>query len=675
MKTALAAPPRSSMGLPLRATPRTWVAYFLLLCLVSAVCFASLADHLLDTHDAETFQDNIATSEDFSYFFLPAAQKELGSGRPAAELVKWVAYTLWGNDPGWFHLLVVAIHTLVSFLLARLGWRLGMGLGLSFAGGLLFLVNVAHFQAVHWISALDYPLALAWGIGAMLCYLGYFRSGRPGWLGGAYANLLLGTLAHLSILMAWPLCLFWAWHRGRGLSSALRHLLPFGLALLPALAFISYLTAKDTSTWQALGSYSLQNLLALLAGLGELLLWFSSRLFTTAHWLPLPVYQQQTWELWLGGGVLAGMGVLIWKRIFPGAVWAVWILGMLLPFLLLTEEIVLDMPAGPSRYLYSASAGSSFLLAWLLEGGSQWLGRYLKPWIPYTGLTALLLASSYSSLKKAEALSFYTSGRNYIALGDSGHGTEQLKRAIAHAPQLIPLQDAYGRLGLQLMGTDELAPILDQALQRFPKGLNLNLFREVAQSLSPDSVVQQQARERLESLLSDRSGARRKNAEVVVFQSYANMGLNLARSGELKRAIAAYRRALEFDPGSVKVYRRLVRALLATGQVEEAEALAVWASQLDPTDPGTPYLAALSLKLQGKVDEAIAACQSALLVRPAEDLFTLLGECYEQKGEPDRAAEVYWQSLSLFPDNQWVSQRLADLSRAQGHQAGAIDSR
>jgi hypothetical protein len=34
---------------------------------------------------------------------------------------------------------------------------------LCFLGSLLFVLNVAHIQAVHWISALEYPLALLLG--------------------------------------------------------------------------------------------------------------------------------------------------------------------------------------------------------------------------------------------------------------------------------------------------------------------------------------------------------------------------------------------------------------------------------------------------------------------------------------------------------------------------------
>ena len=114
-----------------------WPGYILLVCLFSAVCFASLKDHLLGIHDNETFEDNAAIAEDFTFFFSP--EKQQPTGRPAAELVKFLGYLAAGNDPGFFHLLLVAFHTLATILLARLAWRLGTSLPISLAGGILFL--------------------------------------------------------------------------------------------------------------------------------------------------------------------------------------------------------------------------------------------------------------------------------------------------------------------------------------------------------------------------------------------------------------------------------------------------------------------------------------------------------------------------------------------------------
>ena len=74
--------------LPLKDRSSTWLLYIGLLCVVSAVCFGSLRHHYIYFHDDETFRDNVAISRDFSFFFSP--EKEQFTGRPVAELAKWV---------------------------------------------------------------------------------------------------------------------------------------------------------------------------------------------------------------------------------------------------------------------------------------------------------------------------------------------------------------------------------------------------------------------------------------------------------------------------------------------------------------------------------------------------------------------------------------------------------
>ena len=51
---------------PLHHTRNTWVGYTCVLAVLSAAYFGGLKDHLLDTHDDQTFRDNIALSEDFT---------------------------------------------------------------------------------------------------------------------------------------------------------------------------------------------------------------------------------------------------------------------------------------------------------------------------------------------------------------------------------------------------------------------------------------------------------------------------------------------------------------------------------------------------------------------------------------------------------------------------------
>ena len=327
------------------------------------------------------------------------------------------------------------------------------------------------------------------------------------------------------------------------------------------LVLIVAITPGETNAGRAIGLYLERDAADLLMAMGKVLLWFSSRLATTAHWLLLPLYELQPWELYAGAGVLAGLAVLLRWKGSPGSLWSVWVLLSLLPFLPLTDaEGILQRPSGPSRYLYLATAGSSILLAWGLEEASLRLrsgGRYL-----YTAILAGVLISSYASLKQVEALSLYASGRNYIARGDSETGVEQLKRAIEQGRDTIDLADTYDRICYMGMGMEGQEAVLNEALASFPESL-LNVYRLALHWMKPDSLLSREAREQLEAFkrgqaplsLATGSGKQINFLDREIIQAakhqiaafYHNTGLNLGTGlvtlENLDRAILAYRRA------------------------------------------------------------------------------------------------------------------------------------
>ena len=389
------------MKIPPLAKEHLWWSYVALLAAVAWLCFGNLRTHLLDTHDADSFADHLQIAEDWTFFF--SDEKAQASGRPIAEATKFLFFLLFGNNPAAFHLLSIAVHTLAAFLLARIVWRQTDQIVLAALTGLLFLTNVTHFQAVHHISALDYPLALSCGLAALLALGRGATPQRP----IAFAVwLCCGTLAHPSIAPVWLLALYLIWRRS-DLTASLGALWPSGLALCLAFACSLFLAADNTSTWQSVDEYGSQSTLDLGLGMVRVLVWFLSRLLTTAHWLPLPIYVQETWELYLGAVVCALLAWLIWRNRQPLTSAAGATLLGLAPYVLLTEATILGLPAGPSRYLYLATAGSSLLLAW----GLDWIRRRLHPYAA-AALLAVTLVSSYYSLRQVESISLFTSARS-----------------------------------------------------------------------------------------------------------------------------------------------------------------------------------------------------------------------------------------------------------------------
>ena len=127
-----------------------WLAYLGALVLATCIYFADAPALGEDIDDDNALHDNLAVAEDFSV--LLAGGHHHPSGRPVGHLVRWLVFALWGNELAGYHLLSVAVHTLVAFFLARLACALGMRMEAGMLGGLLFLVNVGHFKAVHQIS-------------------------------------------------------------------------------------------------------------------------------------------------------------------------------------------------------------------------------------------------------------------------------------------------------------------------------------------------------------------------------------------------------------------------------------------------------------------------------------------------------------------------------------------
>ena len=683
-----------------------WPGYICLVGLLSALYFGSLKSHLLSMDDHDAFQDNIAIGEDLTYFF--SSQKQQPSGRPLAELVKFGAYLVWGNDPGYFHLLVVACHALVAILVARLAWRMGSGLGPSLVGGLLFLVNVAHFQAVHWIQAIEYPLALIWGLASLLFYLRYLSTWENRWLWGFYGSLLISILALSAMAFLWPFCLYWSWLQRYDLKTTLRHLLPLLFLVVLELAFIVAITPRENSTWRALGLYAENDLFIYLFGMVRLLLWMLSRLLTTAHWLPVRLYDQQPWELYAGVAVLAAMALLVYRKGIPQAPCSVWILLSVLPFLPLTDLIVLGRPEGPSRYLYPATVGSSLLLAWGLEA----VRLRLRPWGRYfhPGIAGAIFISSYFSLKEAEAPSLYSQGRNYIARGDIETGVAQLKRAIAQGPNRIDLYDAYVRLCMQTLGTGEEEPILKAALSAFPEGPNLHIYKLVVDSMNPDSTIQHQTRKKLDAFKTSASQVRVevetgnwlrfknkqgvKQARLELARAYQNTGWKLEKRGKLEEAILAYRHALEFSPRE-KTYVTLAAVLDRAGFKEEAALIAFEAVKRYPQASSGLQIAASNVLLaSGKLSEAIAMCHKAMgkepLPKQVQAVFTLyqkilngdfqgvnstaytqMGLDFWRRGKFDESKRAYRKALEEDEANSraWFNLGLVCLTKGEVEEA------
>ena len=156
---------------------------------------------------------------------------------------------MWGANVAALHYFVVALHAIASLLWAWLCYRLDISPSVALATGLLFLINVSHYQAVHHISALDHPLAAIW------CYTHSAKTNAAHKWRWFYAGVLLaGVLTHMATLMVLPFCAYWSWVNGDRPAAIGRRLLPIAAFILPFVALTTQLTPTETSPQRAVST-------------------------------------------------------------------------------------------------------------------------------------------------------------------------------------------------------------------------------------------------------------------------------------------------------------------------------------------------------------------------------------------------------------------------------------
>jgi len=327
----------------------------------------------------------------------------------------------------------------------------------------------------------------------------------------------------------------------------------------------------------------------------------------------------------------------------------------LLPYVLLTEETIRGLTAGPSRYLYLSSVGSSVLLAWGVEVGCRRIGRWGR--YGYGGVLVLLAFSSYHGLKQAEALFFYTSSRHYIASGDAETGIRQLQRAIDQSPETLPLEDTFFRLAsaMPYIGADP-EPVLREGLVLFPNSFWLNTTMAVIEQESADPAIRERGQRRFEETRVRAVRTRRSETFALnVSAIYHNLGKGYVRNGHYIRAIHAYQQALEFKLDKEKTLQALSEVYVLLGirlgeqqRVEEAVTVYRKVLELDPSHTGARHNLGGLLFRQGRWEEAMDQYQAILEREPHSYAWFNVGLAHLANGEVAVAEATYDRAICQF---------------------------
>ena len=525
---------------------------------------------------------------------------------------------------------------------------------------------------MHWIAAVAYPLALIFTLIAMLLFLRLLRSRSGAWLIGVYCASLLGVLAHVAAASAVPFCLFIAWSRGQLRFAALR-LVPLGLLLTGVVIGLIHYYPDTIQVYHNVQSPDFPQL-------AEHFLWLWSRLVTTAHWLPVDLWQYHRWELIFGLLGLAGIAVAWAHRVSPVAEWGMWILVMTLPFVNAASRSWQADGSGPSRYLYLASAGSSIVMAWTLCGGRRWLSRHLNPLaakVTYGIVVAALLLSSFYTLQRVEALSLLNEGKYEILRLNPDVAISLVKRSIEHGEDVIDLESAYVTLikGHILEGSNA-EPVFEKALEDFSRSVELHALWGAFESAASDSEVRERGSERIElaKAYADSSGMR-QDFVAAMASSYKVVAKGYQRQGLDVRAVSVLLLLLQYETENAVTYQTLGEFLHVHGDTTLARALLQLAEEADSSSAAAYINRGRTLLKIGAPFPAIAALKRAVVSEPGQAIgWKLLGDAYEKVDELTRSVAAYQRATELSPENEVFRHKLGTVYHRSGRVAEAEES-
>jgi tetratricopeptide (TPR) repeat protein len=157
----------------------------------------------------------------------------------------------------------------------------------------------------------------------------------------------------------------------------------------------------------------------------------------------------------------------------------------------------------------------------------------------------------------------------------------------------------------------------------------------------------------------------------------------LAGKGQDDAAIAAWKEALEIDPGDAKANNNLGVLLLRSGRPDEGIAHFRKALEVDPVYGEALNNLGIALLNEGKSEEAIKHFQKALEVNPLHaQLYLSLGEAFYSLGNYRDALARWRQGLSIEPNNRpllnqtaWVLATCPKASLRNGSEAVELAQR
>jgi Flp pilus assembly protein TadD len=156
-------------------------------------------------------------------------------------------------------------------------------------------------------------------------------------------------------------------------------------------------------------------------------------------------------------------------------------------------------------------------------------------------------------------------------------------------------------------------------------------------------------------------------------EAHNNLGNALVRIGRPDEAIEHYRRALRLQPDYPEAYDNLLNALAMTGKPEEAVDYYTQALRHNPDNPQTHFKLGNVLAHAGRQAEAIEHYQRAVALVPEfAEAHVNLGNALTRAGRLDEAIDHYQQALRIAPDDNAARVNLISAYARVGRSSEAL---
>jgi hypothetical protein len=436
--------------------------FAILLIVLGTATFGSLSELMLDAYDdRDHMVDTPHIIDDWTFMFSTERLVEI---RPPIDVLFLLGYLCWGENPAGYHLIEVVLHIVATLVLVFAFRALGADRLSAYVSALFFFMNVSHHRAIHQITTVTFLLALIFGLLVVISFNRFLIDRARVWILLALLFLAISVFSHPTMISVVLFCCYMSWRKEQSITFVVRSVWPLGLGS-SILVFLVFLASWHGDQLQ--GVVARPDLDLILSKP----FWYLGRLWGNAHWIGPSLFQGNpaAWEIALGLLYCLCALLLYRRKIFPAADWAVWSCVMILPFLNYPLSM---LGIGPSRHLYIPSAGSSFVLVW----GIQYVVRRCPTTFQKTILISILacfMVSSFVSLKRVEAYSYYQSGRGYIAQGDYELGERQLSKAIQIDVSIVP-KDIFERYAFIALWVGKPAwDVLDLATRLHPNSKTL----------------------------------------------------------------------------------------------------------------------------------------------------------------------------------------------------------